>query len=388
MGRFNIVMPALAALAFAVSAGQGVAAPLPPPPPEVAPIPHALLVDVGSGRTLYARAPDEPFLPASTAKAMTAYVAFQLIDAGKLRRDTLFQVSEQTARTWSGQGTTLWLKPGERITVDTLLRGITVVSANDGAVALAEGFAGDLPTWLLMMNAEARRLGMSRSRFGTPNGLPDGGYTHVSARDLVTLGTALVERHPRLYATYVGQPSFSWRGAEYFNRDPLIGTVAGADGIKTGHTNEAGYNFLGSAQRNGRRLMMVVAGAATNGERAAAARALLEWGFSQWRVRPLFAKGHRIAQARVQGGTVRAIELVAGRDVYATLAASGQSRLSLRVTYRGPLVAPIAKGAPVADLRIIVDGQPAGSVPLVAASGVSRAGPLDRLVNGVLGWFA
>ena len=162
MGRFNIVMPALAALAFAVSAGQGVAAPLPPPPPEVAPIPHALLVDVGSGRTLYARSPDEPFLPASTAKAMTAYVAFQLIDAGKLRRDTLFQVREQTARTWSGQGTTLWLKPGERITVDTLLRGITVVSANDGAVALAEGCAGALPAWWLMMEADARPRGESR----------------------------------------------------------------------------------------------------------------------------------------------------------------------------------------------------------------------------------
>jgi D-alanyl-D-alanine carboxypeptidase (penicillin-binding protein 5/6) len=387
MGRKSLFAPVLAGLVLTVAAARGAPVAPPPPPAEAASIPHVLLVDVGSGQTLYARAPDQPFLPASTTKAMTAYLAFELIDAGKLRPTTMFQVSDEVERNWSGRGTTLWLKAGERIDVDTLLRGIAVISANDGAVALAEGYAGDLPTWLLMMNAEARRLGMSGSRFGTPNGLPDEGYTVVTARDMVRLGTALVERHPALYRTYFGQPAFLWRGAEYRNRDPLIGMVAGADGIKTGHTEEAGYNFLGSAERDGRRLMMMVAGAASGADRAAASRALLEWGFSQWRARPLFNKGQLVGNARVQEGNVRAVGLVAERNIYATIPATSQARLSLNVNYRGPLAAPIAKGAHIADLRIMVDGLPAGTVPLVAASPVGRAGPLDRLVNGVLGWF-
>lgn len=383
MGRFRFLIAAPLALACAAAAPAAV----PPPPPEAAAIPHALLLDLGSGRTLYARAADEPFLPASTAKIMTAMVAFDLIEAGKLRRDTLFQVSEATARQWSGQGTTLWLRPGERVSVDTLLRGVTIVSANDGAVALAEGYAGDLPTFLMMMNAEARRLGMSRSRFGTPNGLPDGGFTVVTARDLARLGAALIERHPTLYRTYFGQPAFQWRGAEYRNRDPLLGRVAGADGIKTGHTNEAGYNFVGSAQRDGRRLVVVIGGAPSDAERGAAARALIEWGFGQWRARPLFAKGATVGSARVQEGDARSLALVAGKAAYATLPAGGQSRIALKLSYRGPLVAPVAKGAHIADLGIVVDGRPAGSVPLLAAASVALAGPLDRLVNGIAGWL-
>jgi serine-type D-Ala-D-Ala carboxypeptidase (penicillin-binding protein 5/6) len=368
------------ALAGAALAGTALAG---PPLPEAAAVPHVLLSDTGSGQALYARSADKAFLPASVTKAMTAWVVFGLLDKGQLRRDSVITVSEATARTWSGKGTTLWLKPGENVPVDTLLRGVTVVSANDAAVVLAEGVAGDLPTFLRLMNAEARRLGMTGSRFASPNGLPDGGATVVTARDLVLLGAALERRHPALYRDYFGQPSFTWKGTVHRNRDPLLGIVAGADGIKTGHTDEAGYNFLGSAVRSGRRLMLVIGGAATEAERAAASRALVEWGFAGWTSRPLFAAGAAVATARVQNGDARSVGLVADRAIYAALPAGSQPQVRLRVVYRGPVVAPIAKGAPVAELEIGVAGLPVSRVPLRAAAAVAAAGPLDRLVNGL-----
>ena len=241
--------------------GTAVSASAPAPPEGAAAIPVALLVDLGSGRTLYARKPDQRFLPASMTKAMTAYTAFGLIGRGKLSAEQSFTASEATARQWRGQGTSLFLTAGSSTPADVLLRGITTVSANDAAIVLAEGYAGSVPAWTALMNAEARELGMINSYFATPNGWPDAGATYVSARDLVTLGGAMVGRYPELYHRYFGQKQLTWNGRTQLNKDPVTGIVAGADGIKTGHTAEAGYNFLGSAERDGRRLVMVVAGA-------------------------------------------------------------------------------------------------------------------------------
>lgn len=379
-----VLPPMLAVLGWAGLAH----AQIPPPPPEIAAIPVTLLVDAGSHQVLQARRPDLRFVPASMTKVMTAYVAFEEMRRGKLVPSREYTVAPKTAREWSNRGSGLRLTAGTRISADSLIHAITTVSANDGAAVLAQGHAGSLAGWAALMNGEAHKLGMANSHFATPNGWPDNGATYVSARDLVTLGGALIARHPDLYRTYFGQKRMTWNGVTRENHDPTVGVVPGADGIKTGFTREAGFNFLGSAARDGRRLLMVVAGAKTEAHRAAASRALLEWGFSAWRNRPLFAANARIAEARVQDGAARSVTLVSARAIEATVPARGAVNITVRLIYDGPLVAPIAKGAEVAALELRVDDLPPVRLPLLAREAVAQANPFQRLLNGLRGWFA
>lgn len=355
------------------------------PPPESAAIPVVLLADSSSGRVLHARQPDLRFVPASVTKVMSAFTAFDLIARGRLREDRMVTVPPAVAREWNGKGTSLYLQPGERVPVELLIRGITTVSANDAAVVLALDQAGSLPRWAALMNGRARALGMRDSRFATPNGWPDNGATYVSARDLVTLGNALVRDYPALYRRYFGRKTLTWHGVTQVNRDPLLGLVEGADGIKTGHTREAGYNFLGSAQRDGRRLMLVVAGARSEAQRAAASRALIDWGFAAWRGEPLFPAGAIVGEARVQRGSTRRVPLATAHAVAAVAPRGASGPIALRLRYKDPLVAPIAKGQAVGSLVIRNRDGVESTVPLVAAEAVGRAGPLDRLVNGLYG---
>ena len=379
------LLPSVLATVLLASAAQARA---PAPPAQIAALPVVLLVDLGSGQQLYARKPDLRFVPASMVKVMTAYVAFEEIAAGRLSEDDRFVVSPQVSREWKGKGSSMALDAGEAVSVRDLLRAIMTASANDAAVVLAQGHARSLPAWSFLMNDAARRLGMRDSRFSTPNGWPDGGKTYVSARDLVTLSQAMTMRFPRLYRSYSGRKAFVWHGRKLLSHDPVSGVVPGADGIKTGHTREAGFNFLGSAERNGRRLAMVVAGAGSTVERDAASRALLEWGFSAWQVRPLFRAGQTVATARVQGGAARHVDLVAADDIHAAMPRGAHARIALRLVYRGPLVAPVAKGAEVAELEISVDGMAPGRVKLRAANAIGAADPMDRLWNGLMNLFA
>lgn len=394
MKRIAVAVATLLGPALATPAAAKIdLPPLPAPPREVAEVPVGLLVDVNSGSVLYAREPARRFAPASMAKVMTLYVAFEEMAQGRLAPNRRFTVSPATARVWNGRGTSLYLRGNDVLDLDTLLRGIATVSANDASVVLAEGYAGDTARWCAMMNGTARRLGMTGSHFATPNGWPDGGATRVSARDLVVLGDALITRHPLQYRRYFGQKRMTWNGVAQQSHDPTVGVVAGADGIKTGHTNEAGYNFLGSAVRGGRRLIMVVGGARSEAERAAASRALLEWGFAEWHARPLFARGAWVAEARVQNGEAGTVPLVADRAIAFVLPKSWDGgglavRPTIRLSYKGPLVAPIAKGAQVAELQINGGGTPSRRLPLYAAEAVGRAGPFDRLLNGLTGLFS
>jgi serine-type D-Ala-D-Ala carboxypeptidase (penicillin-binding protein 5/6) len=370
-------------LASAALAGPATAR-VPAPPPEVDTIPVALLVDLGSGQVLHARKPDLAFVPASMTKVMTAYVAFQEIASGRLALDHRFTVREETARQWKGRGTSMYLDAGERVSADDLLRGIMTASANDASVVLAEGYAGSVQAWSLLMNEAAQRLNLTGSRFNTSNGWPDGGRTYVTARDLATLSQAMLTRYPGLYRRYAGNKTMVWKGRTLTSRDPVMGVVPGADGIKTGYTREAGYNFLGSAERDGRRLVMVIAGARSEDQRSRAARAFLEWGYSAWRMRPLWKSGDVVGEARVQGGDARSVGLVAPRDLHASLPRDGDEQIALKIVYRGPVHAPIAKGARIAELEIAVDGMEPGRVPLEAAHSVGAAGPMDRLWNGFM----
>ncbi|MEW9853854.1 D-alanyl-D-alanine carboxypeptidase family protein [Novosphingobium sp. M1R2S20] len=356
-------------------------------PSEVFRVPVSMLVDLGSGEVLVARRSDVSFLPASVTKVMTAYVAFEEIGAGRLPLNRTFVVPPEISREWFAKGTSMYLKPGQPVTTDALLHGIMTASANDASMVLAHGYAGTVETWSLMMNDAARRLGMTHSHYNTPNGWMDEGQTFVSARDLVRLADAMTMRYPRLYKHFSGQKRYRWQDISMRSHDPTVGVVPGADGIKTGYTREAGYNFLGSAERNGRRLVMVLAGARTHTERDAAAKALLEWGFTQWRSYPLFAEGATVARARVQDGSTTTVPLVANRALYATVPRYSKARVSMTLHYKGPLVAPVQKGSQVAEVEVKVDGVESSRIPLYAAQDVPVAGLLARMRNGLLNIF-
>ncbi|MBC2669471.1 D-alanyl-D-alanine carboxypeptidase [Novosphingobium piscinae] len=356
-------------------------------PPEVAAVPVALLVDLGSGQVLYAKEPDRRFVPASITKVMTLYVAFELLSRGQLRPDQVFRMSEGAYRQWHAVGSTMFIDRDHPVTVHDLLMGIANVSANDGCVVLAEGAAGSVPNWLALMNAEARRLGMKDSHFGTPNGWMDEGQTFVSAHDLAVLAQAMITRHPDLYHAYIGHPTMTWNGITQRNHDPILGKLEGADGIKTGFTNQAGYGFLGSAERQSRRLVMVIGGAYTPKDRAGAAEALMNWGFAAFDSRTLFPAGAVVGTAQVQDGEARSLPLVASGAISAASPRGTRAPVQLRIVYDGPLEAPVRKGDIVAQLEITVGGQAPHRVPLAAGADVPRAGLLARLRNGVLGLF-
>ncbi len=367
------------------AASADVLAPYPtfaPPPPEV---PIALMIDLSSGQTLYSREPDRRFMPASITKVMTAFTAFELIDAGKIHPDQLVLNDAELWTEWHGVGSTMFLALGQRVSIDALLHGVTTVSANDGAAALGKGIAGSLPKWTAMMNAKAREIGMRDSHFGTPNGWMDEGRTFVTARDLATLASAMITRHPDLYARYFGKRLLSFNGFQQRNHDPVTGVVEGADGIKTGFTNQAGYGFLGSAARDGRRLVMVIGGAPNSRVQHQASREFLEWGFQAFSGSALFPKGTRVGEAEVQGGAERSVGLLAPIALGYDLPTGQTGKVKLSIHYEGPLRAPIKQGEQVAELEIAAEGMRPARVPLAAAEDVPIANAFERLVNGVAG---
>jgi len=355
--------------------------------------PVAYMIDLSSGRVLYDRDGERRMPPASMAKMMTAHVAFKLIQEGKLRLDQTFTVRPETWRKWHSQGSTMFLSANESVSVENLLHGIVALSGNDACVVLAEGISGSEEAFTDLMNAEARRLGLTNSHFGNSNGWPDEGRTYVTARDLAVLARATIEQTPELYKQFYATPSFSWGrtmgGAEISqgNRNPLLGKVAGADGLKTGHTEEAGYGFTGSAIQNGRRLIMVVAGLTSFNGRIDESVRFMDWGFKAWQARPIARKGVVLGQARVQGGWSRSVDLVVPRDLTATIPASVNGPIKARIVYEGPIKAPIAKGQQIARLVVDAgDGTPQ-SLPLVAGDAVSEGGFFARLWNGFLSLF-
>lgn len=351
--------------------------------PEVT-APIALLIDVNGGRVLFERQSHRRFVPASLTKIMTSYVAFEMIAAGKLRLDQRFRMSPETFRKWHRVGSTMFLASESDTSVAELLDGIVTVSANDGCVVLAEGVAGSVPAFTAMMNAQARKLGLKDTHYNTPNGWMDEGETYVSAADLATLSSAMITRHPDLYRRFYGHERLAFRGIEQPNHNPLYGHVAGADGVKTGFTNEAGYGLVGSAIRDGRRLMLVLGGYDRPAERTRQSREFMEWGFAGFEAHALFASGAAVGTVQVQGGEARSVGLIAPHLLALTLPRGERKRYSMAVRYKGPLRAPIGKGDPVATLVVRVPGQAETRLPLVAAQTVPAAGALARLRNGLM----
>ncbi|SOB87850.1 D-alanyl-D-alanine carboxypeptidase (penicillin-binding protein 5/6) [Sphingomonas guangdongensis] len=366
-------------------------------PPFQTPAPVAYLEDLLTGAVLYAKDADRRMPPASMAKMMTAYVAFDLIKKGELKLADTATVRPETWQRWHGPqaGSTMFLSPNEQVSVENLLNGIIVLSGNDACVVLAEKIAGTEEAFVALMNRKAAELGLRNSNFGTSNGWPDGGVTYVTARDLARLADATIKQHPQLYKKFYSRREFTWgktlgAGADITqgNRDPLLGRVAGADGLKTGHTEEAGYGFTGSAEQGGRRLVMVVAGLTSFNQRREESVRFMEWGFNAWSAKPIVAKGKRVATAAVQLGDAGEVGLVAPQPLAITIPKGSSPDLQARVVYQGPIKAPIKAGQHVADLVVTTSGGPAQTLPLVAEADVGEAGFFGRAWAGLTSFFA
>jgi D-alanyl-D-alanine carboxypeptidase (penicillin-binding protein 5/6) len=353
----------------------------------------AYLYDVNSGAVLYAKNPDVHMPPASMAKMMTTLVAFELIDKGQLPPSKMCTVRPETWQKWHGPqaGSTMFLSANEQVSIDNLLKGIVTLSGNDASVVLAECIAGTEQAFTDQMNALAKNIGVTNSHFGTANGWPDNGVTYVTARDLAKIAQVTIERHAKLYKAYYSLPSFTWgktmgsnQDITQANRDPILGRVPGADGLKTGHTDEAGYGFTGSAEQNGRRLIEVLAGMDSWNQRVQESTRLIQWGFGAWTDKPLFKAGAKVGSAQVQMGSSGEVPLLAARDLAVTVPAGLSSgATSMKIRYDGPLMAPIAKGQEVAQLVITTGDTPPQIVSLVAGEDVGRAGFFTRIWLGL-----
>jgi D-alanyl-D-alanine carboxypeptidase (penicillin-binding protein 5/6) len=386
---------ALLAVSAAALALTATAAAAPPPYDTAARV--AYLIDLSSGAVLFAKNSDVRMPPASMAKMMTTEVAFELIDKGELALGKMCTVRPETWSRWHGPaaGSTMFLSVNESVSVENLLHGIVTLSGNDASVVLAECIAGTEQAFAAQMNALGKQLGLSNSNFGNSNGWPDEGRTYVTARDLATLARASIERHPKLYKQFYGQPSFTWgktlgsgQDITQANRNPILGKIAGADGLKTGHTEEAGYGFTGSAEQNGRRLVMVIAGLGSFNQRIEESVKLMSWGFNAWTAKPLFKAGATVGSAEVQMGGESHVSLVAPRDLAVTVPAGLGGTSTMKIRYSGPLKAPIVKGQHVADLIVTTRETGEQSMPLVAGEAVGEAGFFGRLWIGLRSLFA
>ncbi|MEO5494337.1 MAG: D-alanyl-D-alanine carboxypeptidase family protein [Sphingomonas sp.] len=360
------------------------------------PAPVAYMVDLSSNAVLYSKDADRRMPPASLAKMMTVYVVFDMLKKGQLSADKQFTVRPETWRKWHGPaaGSTMFLSVDENVSVDNLLKGIVTLSGNDACVVMAEGISGTEQAFTDRMNDAAKKLGLTNSHFGTSNGWPDNGVTYVSARDLATLAAATIRDFPDLYKRYYALPSFTWgktlgagKAIDQANRDPLLGNVQGADGLKTGHTDEAGYSFTGSAIQNGRRIIMVIAGLDSFNGRKEESIKFMNWGFGAWSAKPIVSKGKQVATAEVQLGSSSTVGLVAAENLAATVPSGSNPNMTASVVYDGPLKAPIKAGDHVADLIVKTPGMTDQRFPLVADKDVGQAGFFGRAWAGLMQLF-
>jgi D-alanyl-D-alanine carboxypeptidase (penicillin-binding protein 5/6) len=335
---------------------------------------HVVMVDFETGATLLDKAADERMPPASMSKLMTMYVVFDLIRRGRLRMDQTLPISEAA---WRTQGSKMFVGLGDQISVENLSRGVIVQSGNDACVALAEGISGSEAQFVEMMNQAAREIGLTGSVFRNTTGLPHPEH-RMTARDLATLARRLIVDHPDHYRLY-SERSFRWNNITQENRNPLLGRVAGADGLKTGHTEEAGFGLTASARRGERRLILVVAGLPSMRARAEESERLMEWGFREFENVVLFRAADTIEEVPVWLGARKTVPLVGGRDVVATLPRGWRQSVQARLRYDSPVPAPVAKGQELGRLEVSGRGVPPMALPLYAGADVERLGIVGRV---------
>lgn len=332
---------------------------------------NAILLDARTGRVLYEKNADASIPPASMSKLMTMILVFEALKAGKLSLDQTFTVSENAWRhggAMSG-GSTMYAELNSAIRLEDLIKGVIVHSANDACITIAEGMAGSEQAFAQRLTQRAREIGATSATFRNATGLPDPEH-RMSVRDLSILARHIIQDFPEYYK-YYSIPEFTWNKITQQNRNPLLKDYPGADGMKTGYTKEAGYGLVGSAQRDGRRLIMVIAGLDSVNDRKQEAQNLLDWGFRQFRSVDVYSQGDRVGFARVWGGTERSVPLLAAANIRVALTAQEQELAEVKLAYRGPLMAPVEAGQEVGKVRFIVDGITVADVPVVTAEAVA-----------------
>ncbi len=345
--------------------------------------PHAILIDAENGGVLYERNPDVLIFPASLAKLMTAEYVFHEIKEGRLNLTDEFTVSENAWRKGGApsHGSTMFAALDSKVPVDDLLHGMIIQSGNDACIVLAEGIAGTESKFADKMTQRARAIGLQKSVFTNSNGLPDPG-TKVTTRELGMLARHIILDYPELYKIF-GQADYTWNKIHQPNRNPLLGSVTGADGLKTGFTKEAGYGLVGSAVQDGLRLIVVVNGAKDAKERGDEAKKLLEWGFHSFEQRNLFAENQIIGSAKVYGGASGSVPLQADGLVKLLVPKSGGEKLLARIAYRGPVPAPVTQGQQIATLKVWRDDKLVLQVPLKASESVAKGNISQRAIDAV-----
>jgi len=335
----------------------------------------AILIDYPSRQVLYAKNPDEPRPPASMSKLMTAFMVFERLDQGQWSLDDRLLVSEKA---WRMGGSKMFVEVGDRVPVEDLLRGIIVQSGNDACIVVAEAMAGTEAAFARQMTRRADELGLDDSVFKNASGWPAPEHV-MSVRDLAHLAAEIIERFPQFYHLY-SEDSFTYADITQESRNPLLqGGVAGVDGLKTGHTSNAGYGLVASAERDGRRLILVVAGLETPGQRRREAERLLEHGYRAFQSYELFAGGETIEEAPVWFGDRASVPLIARDDVDVTLSLAARDHLEVDLAYDAPVRAPIAAGTPVGELRITAPEVGDRTVPVVVGADVGRATMFGRM---------
>jgi D-alanyl-D-alanine carboxypeptidase (penicillin-binding protein 5/6) len=351
----------------------------------------AILMDYESGTVLFSHEADQPMEPASMAKLMTVAVVFTYLQQGKLKLTDEFFISEHAWREGGAAsgGSTMFAELNSKVSVENLLRSVIIQSGNDAAIALAEGIAGTEATFARIENTLARQIGLTGSNFVNATGLPDPDQ-HVTAHDLALLARYLIKTFPEYYAIF-SEPEFTWNKIRQENRNSLVEMGIGVDGLKTGHTEAAGYGTVVSTIGSGRRLIAVLHGLNSMSERAEEARKLITWGTRGFELIPVFPEGKVVAYANVYGGVEPQVGLVGDGKIDLFIPKGAEKCPEATVTYTGPLIPPVVEGTRIGTLNILCSEKVVQTAPLFAASSV-EAGDLvrrsqDALKQLLLGWL-
>lgn len=361
-----------------------------PAPAAAAPVPAAptlsalsyILVDHRNGQVLAERDADRRVEPASITKVMAEYVFYRELAAGNLALDDMVTISE---RAWRTPGSRMFVEVNSQVSVKDLLMGIIVQSGNDATVALAEHVAGSEEVFTTMMNEHAQRLGMLNSNFRNATGLPDEDH-YTTARDIAILARALIDEFPEYYAWHSVR-EFTWNGITQHNRNTLLARDPSVDGIKTGHTSSAGFCLLSSAQRGDMRLIAAVFGTASERIRADESQALFNWGFRFFETHRLYAAGQEVARPELWRGLANEVALGVGADVWVTIPRGSYERLSAEMDLPARLLAPIARGETVGQVRIMLGDQLLAQTPLLALEEAPLGGLWKRTADRILLWI-
>lgn len=343
---------------------------------------QALIVDFDTDAVLLEKNPDERMPPSSMSKLMTMYVVFDMLKQGRLKLDQELPVSE---RAWRMGGSKMFVQIGTQVPVEALMRGVIVQSGNDACVVFAEAISGSEQQFAELLNQKAREIGLTDSTFRNATGWPDPEH-RMTCRDLARLAKRLISDFPEYYKVY-NERSFAWNNISQDNRNPALARVAGADGLKTGHTEEAGYGLTASAKRGDRRLILVFNGLPSMKARAEESERLLEWGFREFENVVLFRAGDPVEEVPVHLGNRRTVPLVGAKDMVVTLPRSWRNKLQARVQYEAPLEAPVAKGRELGKLLVSGQGVPNLQLPLLAGADVDRLGLIPRIPAVIGSWF-